>query len=736
MGTRTGSGDGYGQQAFFFVGGRYLGTDAKEPSATVKVVSQSDTEVTLAYPLYRKGDPLCCPGGGQASVRFAAEQRQAAGARHDPAGELQQRPRAQLIRASPPGGCRFAHPARRAAAARCARFLSWCGNERHREERTWSDEREDRRQRRRRLLKGKNFAHVATLRADGSVQTAPVWVDVQDGRPVVNSAEGRAWPRNLERDPRVTLTVQNMENPYEYVEVRGHVAERTHDGADEHIDALAKKYLDKDSYPLAPAGRTAPDHPHRPRARARVGRLRLTSCRSSRRHSDGRARLRAQPLLPQQQLAGRARLEHALRVRVPTTRACHLRARSAYARSERADDDHKSDSDTSPACDWPRGAPSTMGRAEAWASLHCRAARSATIAATSRWASASPSRGPGASAAPAPRARERSTAAGCVPGEPPLDGLQRMALGQVDIAIELLEGDAARCARGEGACTRRARRSSACARWCGCSSASSARTPTRARTPPLRDVGRLLSGARDARGDARHARRPDRAPPAQARRAAGVRRLRRALLAERERVERGRWARAKRSPQALAQLHDLRDRVLAWRPSGHDPAQRVPDCDAAKLVDPACATCTRRGASAMRRARASNGERRARDARVAQTRQGPALRRRNARAQTREAQAAPRRGRAPAPPGATAPTSSANCSARSTTWRCSPSACAPRPSRGGVAARRPSESGARTRKLLLKLIERRRRKLRRRALRDGERLYRRSPKKFVRRLRR
>lgn len=70
IGTRTGSGDGYGQQAFFFVGGRYIGTDTKEPSAKVKVVSQSDTEVTLAYPLYRSGDPLSSPSGGQATVQF------------------------------------------------------------------------------------------------------------------------------------------------------------------------------------------------------------------------------------------------------------------------------------------------------------------------------------------------------------------------------------------------------------------------------------------------------------------------------------------------------------------------------------------------------------------------------------------------------------------------------------------------------------------------------------------
>jgi hypothetical protein len=70
LATRTGSGDGYGQQAFFFVNGRYIGTDTKAPSATLRVLSQSDTEVSLGYPLYRKNDPLCCPGGGQAKVRF------------------------------------------------------------------------------------------------------------------------------------------------------------------------------------------------------------------------------------------------------------------------------------------------------------------------------------------------------------------------------------------------------------------------------------------------------------------------------------------------------------------------------------------------------------------------------------------------------------------------------------------------------------------------------------------
>ena len=70
IGTRTGSSDGYGQQAFFFVDGRYIGTDTKEPSATVSVASQSETEVTLAYPVYRRGDSLSSPSGGQAKVTF------------------------------------------------------------------------------------------------------------------------------------------------------------------------------------------------------------------------------------------------------------------------------------------------------------------------------------------------------------------------------------------------------------------------------------------------------------------------------------------------------------------------------------------------------------------------------------------------------------------------------------------------------------------------------------------
>lgn len=118
------------------------------------------------------------------------------------------------------------------------------------------------------LLEAKNFCHVATLRADGTIHGVPVWVDIQDGQPVLNTAEGRAWPRNLERDPRVTLTVQNLENPYEYIEIRGHAAKPIKEGADAHIDALAKKYMGVEEYPLRQPGETRimirvePEHVH------------------------------------------------------------------------------------------------------------------------------------------------------------------------------------------------------------------------------------------------------------------------------------------------------------------------------------------------------------------------------------------------------------------------------------------------------------------------------------------
>jgi PPOX class probable F420-dependent enzyme len=106
----------------------------------------------------------------------------------------------------------------------------------------------------RELLEAPNFCHVGSLRKDGSPAVSPVWVDVQGDRVVLNTAEGRAWPANVRRDPRVNLTVQNMENPYEFVSIKARLVEDTQEGADEHIDAMAMKYLGEETYPLRSEG--------------------------------------------------------------------------------------------------------------------------------------------------------------------------------------------------------------------------------------------------------------------------------------------------------------------------------------------------------------------------------------------------------------------------------------------------------------------------------------------------
>ena len=98
-----------------------------------------------------------------------------------------------------------------------------------------------------------NHAVLSTFDPDGSVHSAVVWVDVVEGRIAVNSAVGRRWPTNLERDPRLTVLVYDETNPYDYVEVKGSVTSTT-DGADAHIDRLAKKYLGVDSYPFRTDG--------------------------------------------------------------------------------------------------------------------------------------------------------------------------------------------------------------------------------------------------------------------------------------------------------------------------------------------------------------------------------------------------------------------------------------------------------------------------------------------------
>jgi PPOX class probable F420-dependent enzyme len=102
------------------------------------------------------------------------------------------------------------------------------------------------------LFEGKNFAFLATLMKDGSPQVTATWVDIDKNNftILVNTAEGRVKHRNISRDPRVAVSIIDSSNPYHMVSVRGKVIEQIKGkDAEEHIDKMAKKYLDKEKYP-------------------------------------------------------------------------------------------------------------------------------------------------------------------------------------------------------------------------------------------------------------------------------------------------------------------------------------------------------------------------------------------------------------------------------------------------------------------------------------------------------
>lgn len=104
------------------------------------------------------------------------------------------------------------------------------------------------------LFHKKSFAHLATLMPDGKPQVTPVWCDFDGTHVLINSAKGRQKDRNLRREPRVALAIQDPENPYRYLEVRGRVVAITEEGADAHIDQLAKRYMGVEKYPLRKPG--------------------------------------------------------------------------------------------------------------------------------------------------------------------------------------------------------------------------------------------------------------------------------------------------------------------------------------------------------------------------------------------------------------------------------------------------------------------------------------------------
>lgn len=94
------------------------------------------------------------------------------------------------------------------------------------------------------LATGKNFAVFTTLRADGHPAAQVMWVDADDDCLLINTEKHRRKFRNVQHDPRVTVTIMNSENLYEYVEVRGNVVEIVEGAAArDHIDKLSLKYF-------------------------------------------------------------------------------------------------------------------------------------------------------------------------------------------------------------------------------------------------------------------------------------------------------------------------------------------------------------------------------------------------------------------------------------------------------------------------------------------------------------
>ena len=95
----------------------------------------------------------------------------------------------------------------------------------------------------------KSIANLATVMPDGSPQVTPVWFDYTGGKIRVNTARGRIKDKNMTQNAKVALAISDPENAYRHIQIRGRVTAITEEGADAHIDSLAKKYMGVDSYP-------------------------------------------------------------------------------------------------------------------------------------------------------------------------------------------------------------------------------------------------------------------------------------------------------------------------------------------------------------------------------------------------------------------------------------------------------------------------------------------------------
>jgi PPOX class probable F420-dependent enzyme len=98
------------------------------------------------------------------------------------------------------------------------------------------------------------YANIATVMPDGTPQVTPVWFDYDGNYLRVNSAKGRVKDKNMRRNKNVAMSIQDPDNAYRHLAVRGKVDDITEEGADAHIDSLAKKYLGKDKYPFRGTG--------------------------------------------------------------------------------------------------------------------------------------------------------------------------------------------------------------------------------------------------------------------------------------------------------------------------------------------------------------------------------------------------------------------------------------------------------------------------------------------------
>ena len=99
------------------------------------------------------------------------------------------------------------------------------------------------------LFEKKSFAHLCSIGPDGGPQSHPVWFDASDGQLLVSTGTDRQKYRNIQRDPRVSVSILDPDDPYRYLEVRGRVVEVEPDPQKAFLDRLARKYLDQDTYP-------------------------------------------------------------------------------------------------------------------------------------------------------------------------------------------------------------------------------------------------------------------------------------------------------------------------------------------------------------------------------------------------------------------------------------------------------------------------------------------------------